>query len=89
MQDDLGDLSHFGRCSSVRAARTGDLKRTGSKPTQREYGGMPTWRIGIHRSNPRKLHALAVPFYSVIPLTEFDRYCGVAKLLKLEREKGL
>jgi hypothetical protein len=44
---------------------------------------------GIHGSNPRKLHALAVPFYSVIPLTEFDRHRVVAKLLKLGREMGL
>jgi len=49
---------------------------------------MPTWCMGIHGSNPRNLNTLAMPFYSVIPLTRIPSPRLVAKLLKMERETG-
>ena len=50
---------------------------------------MPPWCIGIHGSNPYKLNTLAMPFYSVIPLTRIPSALLVAKLLKMEQETVL
>jgi hypothetical protein len=50
---------------------------------------MPHWCIGIHGSNPYKLNTLAMPFYSVIPLTRIPSALLVAKLLKMEQETVL
>jgi hypothetical protein len=50
---------------------------------------MPPWCIGIHGSNAYKLNTLAMPFYSVFPLTRIPSALLVAKLLKMEQETVL